>query len=220
MQQDVLLPFDLPAVARKKVSVAFDGGMLSSDAGVLLLRGVERRLGIAARLAACLTDHRDPTRIDHTLVEMLRLRMFAIAAGPQGKECRHFLSRLAARFAVSRNAGCRTADRIDPARVCGSFYRLRRGASAPDPAKRTLVIIMTLERIGPWTKMRRSLARFNGPASSVHARSLADFITIMCGFRFSVHTPVTSSASRGFPRAVFQSQSAQVVEPLPFSSFC
>ena len=81
MQQDILLPFDLPAVARKKVSVAFDGGMLSSDAGVLLLRGVEQRLGIAARLAACLTDRRDPDRIDHPLVEMLRLRMFAIAAG-------------------------------------------------------------------------------------------------------------------------------------------
>jgi len=61
--------------------MAFDGGMLSSDAGVLLLRGVEQRLGMAARLAACVTDHRDPNRIDHTLVEMLRLRMFAIAAG-------------------------------------------------------------------------------------------------------------------------------------------
>jgi len=70
----------LPAVARKKVSVAFDGGMLSSDAGVLLLRDVGRRLGIAARLAACLTDHRDPTRIDHMLVEMLRLRLIKIAA--------------------------------------------------------------------------------------------------------------------------------------------
>jgi hypothetical protein len=81
MQQDNLLPFDLPAVARKKVCIAFDGGMLSSDAGVLLLRGVEQRLSIATRLAACLTDHRDPNRIDHTLVEMLRLRMFAIAAG-------------------------------------------------------------------------------------------------------------------------------------------
>src|ERR1051325_5789705 len=81
MQQDSLLPFELPAVARKKVCIAFDGGMLSSDAGVLLLRGVEQRLSIAARLAACLTDHRDPNRIDHTLVEMLRLRMFAIAAG-------------------------------------------------------------------------------------------------------------------------------------------
>ncbi len=81
MQQDIPLPFDLPAVARKKVSIAFDGGMLSSNGGVLLLRGVEQRLGIAARLAACLTDRRDPDRIDHPLVEMLRLRMFAIAAG-------------------------------------------------------------------------------------------------------------------------------------------
>ncbi len=81
MDQDNLLPFDLPAVARKKVSAAFDGGMLSSDGGVLLLRGVERRLGIATRLAGCIHDKRDPDSIDHTLNEMLRLRMFAIAAG-------------------------------------------------------------------------------------------------------------------------------------------
>ena len=81
MDEDTVLPFDLPAVARKKVNVAFDGGMLSSDAGVLVLRGVERRLGIVARLATCLNDRRDPDRIDHTVEEMLRLRMFAIAAG-------------------------------------------------------------------------------------------------------------------------------------------
>jgi hypothetical protein len=81
MGEDTVLPFDLPAVARKKVSIAFDGGMLSSDAGVLLLRGVERRLGIAARIATCLKDRRDSDRIDHTVEEMLRLRMFAIAAG-------------------------------------------------------------------------------------------------------------------------------------------
>jgi Transposase DDE domain group 1 len=81
MEQDTLLPFELPAVARKKVSVAFDGGMLSSDSGVLLLREVERRLGIAARLVACLKDGRDADRIEHRLEEMLRLRMFAIAAG-------------------------------------------------------------------------------------------------------------------------------------------
>ena len=81
MSQDTLLPFDLPAVGRKKVSVAFDGGMLSSDGGVLVLRGVEKRLGLAARLAACLNDRRNRERIDHTLEEMLRLRMFAIAAG-------------------------------------------------------------------------------------------------------------------------------------------
>jgi hypothetical protein len=81
MDEDILLPFALPAVAGKKVSVGFDGGMLSSDAGVLLLRGVERQLGLASRLAGCLKDRRDPDRIDHTIAEMLRLRIFAIAAG-------------------------------------------------------------------------------------------------------------------------------------------
>jgi len=47
MDDDSLLPFALPAVCRKKVSVAFDGGRLSSDGGVLLLRDVERRLELA-----------------------------------------------------------------------------------------------------------------------------------------------------------------------------
>ena len=37
MEEDIALPFELPAVARKKVSVGFDGGMLSSDGGVLIL---------------------------------------------------------------------------------------------------------------------------------------------------------------------------------------
>jgi hypothetical protein len=81
MSKDTVLPFNLPSVCRKKVSVAFDGGMLSSDAGVLLLRNVERRLGIVARLASCLKDKRDPDLIEHTVEEMLRLRMLAIAAG-------------------------------------------------------------------------------------------------------------------------------------------
>src|SRR5215468_7031295 len=81
MEHDSLLPFELPAVARKKLSVGFDGGLMSSDGGVLLLREAERRLGIATRLAACIADRRDPERISHGLDEMLRLRMLAIAAG-------------------------------------------------------------------------------------------------------------------------------------------
>ena len=67
MSEDTLLPFDLPSVARKKVSVGFDGGQLSSDAGVLLLRGVERNLGLAERLASCMRDRRKPERIEHPL---------------------------------------------------------------------------------------------------------------------------------------------------------
>ncbi len=81
MEEDTVLPFAFPAVARKKVTAAFDGGMLSSDAGVLLLRNVEKQLGLAQRLGRCLKDKRDPDLITHTVEEMLRLRMFAIAAG-------------------------------------------------------------------------------------------------------------------------------------------
>jgi hypothetical protein len=45
-------------VAGKPVRAAFDGGRLTSDAGVLVLAEVERRLGIAERLARCLADPR------------------------------------------------------------------------------------------------------------------------------------------------------------------
>lgn len=81
MIEDIALPFDLPSVCRKKLSVGFDGGQLSSDAGVLLLRGAERKLGLAGRLASCLRDKRDPDLIEHSIEEMLKLRIFAIAAG-------------------------------------------------------------------------------------------------------------------------------------------
>jgi hypothetical protein len=53
-----------------------------------------------------------------------------------------------------------------------------------------LAITTASEHIGHWTKMRRSRARFSGLESSVHTQSLAGFITIMCGFKFLVHTGV------------------------------
>ncbi len=106
MNKDNLLPFSLPAICRKKVSVAFDGGMLSSDAGVLLLRGVERHLGVAARLATCLKDRRDSDRIDHTVEEMLRLRMFAIAAGYEdANDCNKLRDDPVFKMAVGRAPG-------------------------------------------------------------------------------------------------------------------
>ena len=64
MIDDSLLPFSLPSVHRKKITAAFDGGRISSDGGVMLLGLAERRIGIAARLAAEITDRRDPMRVD------------------------------------------------------------------------------------------------------------------------------------------------------------
>ena len=74
MTEDPLLPFDLPAIGRKKVTADFAGGSISSDGGLVLLRAAEHRLG----LAGCIREWRDPARAVYTLPAMLRFRMFAI----------------------------------------------------------------------------------------------------------------------------------------------
>ncbi len=81
MSEDTLFLPDLSPVEGKQLQVAFDGGLQSSDGGVLLLREVDRRLGLAERLASCIPDGRDPDCLSHGIAEMLRFRMFAIAAG-------------------------------------------------------------------------------------------------------------------------------------------
>ena len=78
----------LSPVRGKLVRVTFDGGRLTSDAGVLLLAEIERRLGIAEGLARCLTDPRAPERVHHSLAEMIRFRILLIAAGyPDANDC-------------------------------------------------------------------------------------------------------------------------------------
>jgi hypothetical protein len=81
MTDTTILPFSFPAVGRKKLTADFDGGRLTSDGGVMLLAMAERRLGIADRLARAFPDRRDPSRITHTLADMIRARSFAIACG-------------------------------------------------------------------------------------------------------------------------------------------
>ncbi len=56
MVDDTVPFFAFPAVGRKKVTTAFDGGRLTSDGGVMLLWLAERRLGIAERLACLIPD--------------------------------------------------------------------------------------------------------------------------------------------------------------------
>ena len=71
----------LPAISGKPIQIAFDGGQLTSDAGVLVLAEIDRRLGISERLASCLEDRRDPARVRHSFAEMIRFRALMIAAG-------------------------------------------------------------------------------------------------------------------------------------------
>ena len=70
----------LSPVSGKPLVARFDGGDMSSDGGLLALREIEARLGVADRLAACLRDLRAPERIRHGVAEMLRFRLLMIAA--------------------------------------------------------------------------------------------------------------------------------------------
>jgi hypothetical protein len=81
MTDDTILPFSFPAVARKKITAAFDGGRLTSDGGVMLLAMADRRVGVADKLSSAFPERRDRSRIVHSLADMIRARTFAIACG-------------------------------------------------------------------------------------------------------------------------------------------
>jgi Transposase DDE domain group 1 len=81
MSDDTIEPFGLPAVGRKKLTAAFDGGRITSDGGVMLLAAAERRIGIAQMLAPLIADPRNPALVRHSVADILRARMLAIACG-------------------------------------------------------------------------------------------------------------------------------------------
>lgn len=68
-------------LGRHQITGSFSGGSITSDAGLLLLREVDKRLKLTKRLSGCIVDQRDPRYIVHTVEEMLRQRIYAIAAG-------------------------------------------------------------------------------------------------------------------------------------------
>lgn len=76
-QQSVLFQdvFSKPLVTK------FDADHLSSDGGVVLLRGLDDRLGFTERVASHLVDNRDPDRVTHTYLDLFRQRTYGIALG-------------------------------------------------------------------------------------------------------------------------------------------
>src|ERR1044071_7918496 len=65
----------------RKVVADFSGGTLSSDGGALLLRQVDRGLGVSRSLAGCFYDRRDARWVDHEVQELLSQRIYGLALG-------------------------------------------------------------------------------------------------------------------------------------------
>lgn len=70
-----------PVVCGKEIVVRCDGGDLTSDAGLLLVREADRKLGLTDALASVVCDRRQQSKVEHAVREMVRERVFAIACG-------------------------------------------------------------------------------------------------------------------------------------------
>ena len=72
---------DFHALGRRRITGRFDGGHMSSDGGGLLLREVDKRIGLTERLARCFVDYRNPSSVEHDVRTLLAQRVYALALG-------------------------------------------------------------------------------------------------------------------------------------------
>lgn len=73
--------FEFQPLGPREIVADFNGGTITSDGGGQLLREVEKRTNILGRFAKCFTDHRNQDLIEHSLLDMVSQRVFAIALG-------------------------------------------------------------------------------------------------------------------------------------------
>ena len=73
--------FQFPPLKRRKIEAEFNGGSITSDAGGLLLREADRQLNLLEPMAKLFPDNRDQSKITHSVLEMLRQRVYGITLG-------------------------------------------------------------------------------------------------------------------------------------------
>ena len=81
MTKCVLPSTPLPAFKGRKVEVNFEGGDITSDGGIILLQQMDRKLGLTEKIAGRLCDPRDPSRVKHDQLSMVRQRLYGLALG-------------------------------------------------------------------------------------------------------------------------------------------
>jgi hypothetical protein len=124
-----------PPVAGQTLRADFEGGALSSDFGALLLRGVDRQIGLTERLAAAIHDKRHPSAIDHPLRDLVAQRMYQIASGyADANDANHLRRDPLFKLGVERSpldaeqdlASAPTFSRLEHQRDRKDLYRLTR----------------------------------------------------------------------------------------------
>ena len=124
--------FDFGVVEGRAVDAAFDAGLVTSDAGGLLLGATDRAIGLLDRFAACFRDYRDQDRVEHSVATLIGQRVFGIALGYEDLND-HDQLRNDPLFGVL--AGKLTAKRSDCAAVAGKSTLNRLELSRAQPTR-------------------------------------------------------------------------------------
>jgi Transposase DDE domain group 1 len=125
--------FDFGSVEGRAVEAAFDAGMVTSDAGALLLGATDRVIGMIGRFAACFHDERRPELIEHEVATLVGQRVFGIALGYEDlndhDDLRHdpLMAVLAGKLAAKREecapvAGKSTLNRLELSQLAPTRY--------------------------------------------------------------------------------------------------
>ena len=130
-------PIAFSSLGRREVQADFRGGQLTSDAGGVLLREVDRRIGLIDAMAACIPDGRDPAKVRHAVRTMLAQRVFALAMGYEdGNDHQDLRNDPLLQMVTERG--------VDPGRSLASpptLCRLENGVGPPALAKLSEVFI-------------------------------------------------------------------------------
>ena len=125
--------FDFGTVEGRAVDAAFDAGLVTSDAGALLLGATDRAIDLVGRFASCFHDERRPEYIEHEVATLVGQRVFGIALGYEDlndhDELRHdpLMAVLAGKLAARREdcapvAGKSTLNRLELSRLQPTRY--------------------------------------------------------------------------------------------------
>jgi hypothetical protein len=167
--------FDFGSVEGRCVEAAFDAGLVTSDAGVLLLGATDRAIRMMDRFASCFHDERHPQWIEHEVATLVGQRVFGIALGYEDlndhDELRHdpMMAILAGKLAARRKdcvpvAGKSTLNRLELSKLEPTRYHK---ISHNPVAIKTLLVDFPQFRsrvLGPRTPM--------GPSRRTNGRGL------------------------------------------------
>ena len=138
--------FEFAAHFSRRVLAEFSADRLTSDGGSPLLRQVDRRIRLLRRFSECFLDRRDPSRIEHSVAEMIAQRVYGLALGYEDlndhEQLRHdpLLALLAGKRELdSPLAGKSTLNRLELSRADQASTRYHKIGYSSEKIDRLLV---------------------------------------------------------------------------------